>query len=96
MPASLLEYAPLQPSLPACSYVPTQSPAASRELRRRSPAGPGWRRLRQDQRDHRKIAYLVQQCGIAPYIVAVTFTNKAAREMKERVGTLLRGGEGKA
>ncbi len=44
----------------------------------------------------RKIAYLVQQCGIrAQYIVAVTFTNKAAREMKERVGTLLRGGEGK-
>ncbi|MFC5694392.1 DNA helicase Rep [Pseudomonas sp. GCM10022186] len=44
----------------------------------------------------RKIAYLVQQCGIrAQHIVAVTFTNKAAREMKERVGTLLRGGEGK-
>lgn len=44
----------------------------------------------------RKIAYLVQQCGIrAQYIVAVTFTNKAAREMKERVSTLLRPGEGK-
>ncbi|EXF43043.1 ATP-dependent DNA helicase Rep [Pseudomonas sp. BAY1663] len=44
----------------------------------------------------RKIAYLIQQCGIrAQYIVAVTFTNKAAREMKERVGSLLRGGEGK-
>lgn len=44
----------------------------------------------------RKIAYLIQQCGIrAQYIVAVTFTNKAAREMKARVGTLLRGGEGK-
>ncbi|WP_375740683.1 DNA helicase Rep [Pseudomonas boanensis] len=44
----------------------------------------------------RKIAYLVQQCGIrAQYIVAVTFTNKAAREMKERVSSLLRGGEGK-
>ncbi len=43
----------------------------------------------------RKIAYLVQQCGIsARYIVAVTFTNKAAREMKERVGSLLRGREG--
>ncbi|MGA4633318.1 DNA helicase Rep [Pseudomonas solani] len=44
----------------------------------------------------RKIAYLVQQCGIrAQYIVAVTFTNKAAREMKARVGTLLHGAEGR-
>lgn len=44
----------------------------------------------------RKIAYLIQQCGIrAQYIVAVTFTNKAAREMKERVSSLLRGGEGR-
>jgi len=33
----------------------------------------------------RKIAYLVQHCGIqARHIVAMTFTNKAAREMKER------------
>jgi ATP-dependent DNA helicase Rep len=38
----------------------------------------------------RKIAYLVQDCGIrADRIAAVTFTNKAAREMKERVGGLL-------
>jgi len=30
----------------------------------------------------RKIAHLVQHCGLpARYIVAVTFTNKAAREM---------------
>ncbi len=42
----------------------------------------------------RKIAYLIQQCGLkAQYIYAVTFTNKAAREMKERVGSLLRGAE---
>ncbi len=38
----------------------------------------------------RKIAYLIQQCGIpARHIAAVTFTNKAAREMKARVGELL-------
>ncbi len=37
-----------------------------------------------------KIAYLIQDCGIDPrHIAAVTFTNKAAREMKERVSSLL-------
>jgi ATP-dependent DNA helicase Rep len=42
-----------------------------------------------------KIAYLVQECGLsARKIAAVTFTNKAAREMKERVGQLLQGREG--
>ncbi len=36
-----------------------------------------------------KIAYLIEQCGIAPRnIAAVTFTNKAAREMKSRVADL--------
>jgi len=40
----------------------------------------------------RKIAHLVQHCGLpARYIVAVTFTNKAAREMKERAARLLKG-----
>ena len=44
----------------------------------------------------RKIAYLVQQCGIPAYrITAMTFTNKAAREMKERVGKLLSREEAK-
>jgi ATP-dependent DNA helicase Rep len=42
----------------------------------------------------RKIAYLIQECGIsASKIVAVTFTNKAAREMKERAGKLVQGQE---
>ena len=40
-----------------------------------------------------KVAYLVNTCGIrASRIAAVTFTNKAAREMKERVGKLLGNG----
>lgn len=38
----------------------------------------------------RKIAYLIEQCGIpARHIAAVTFTNKAAREMKKRVAELM-------
>ena len=43
-----------------------------------------------------KIAYLVQQCGYkARNIAAVTFTNKAARAMKERVGQTLGKSESK-
>ena len=39
-----------------------------------------------------KIAYLIQECGFAPReIAAITFTNKAAREMQERVSQLLVG-----
>ena len=39
----------------------------------------------------RKIAYLIKECDIpARHIAALTFTNKAAREMKERVSQLLR------
>jgi ATP-dependent DNA helicase Rep len=43
-----------------------------------------------------KIAYLVKQCGIpSRNIYAVTFTNKAAREMKNRVSKLLSSSESK-
>jgi ATP-dependent DNA helicase Rep len=43
-----------------------------------------------------KLVYLVEQCGYsAKNIAAITFTNKAANEMRERVGKLLSGKDAK-
>ncbi|MDQ3757445.1 MAG: UvrD-helicase domain-containing protein, partial [Actinomycetota bacterium] len=37
-----------------------------------------------------RVAYLVRECGVSPFeILAITFTNKAADEMKARVAALV-------
>ncbi len=43
-----------------------------------------------------KIVYLIRECGYKAYhVVALTFTNKAAREMKERASKMLKKSESK-
>ena len=54
-------------------------------------AGPGSGKTRVITQ---RIAHLIEHCDVKPWqIVAMTFTNKAAREMKDRLETLFYGEE---
>ena len=71
---------------------PQPPPAGSRELHRRPHACARRAGSGKTSVITRKIAYLINECGYQPHhIAALTFTNKAAREMKDRVNQLLKG-----
>ncbi len=72
------------------TYASKPRPTTSCRIRYRPLPGAGGRGFRKTRVITNKIAHLIRGCGYqARHIAAVTFTNKAAREMKERVGQTL-------
>ena len=72
----------------------TQNDATRRQIEAADPQRSTWLSANAGSGKTRvlvhRIAWLVETEGLSPYsIMAVTFTNKAAREMKNRVGGML-------